>query len=551
MYKKDKTFPAGKINARQLFLFLLTLFSQPVMSAEPLIPLSAEDVLELLKNEGLITEAQVEKVGKLAKERVTRKHQTSIEYSSRENKDTAPQSEPGVTRVPYIPQYIIDEIRGEVRMALKDDVVDDVMEQAKMESWGVPGTNPSWTKKIKFNGDMRFRYDGKRFADGNSLQYFDYNAINKAGGTAKAGLDAFLNTTEDVDRLRIRFRLGMNARVTQGVTVGMRLASGNPDDPVSTNQTLGGYGSAYDISLDRAFIRFNSFTNDYSLSLGRMPNPWLSTEMVWDEDLNFDGMAFSYYFNRDDDMFDDERQFDPFLTVGAFPLQEVQLASRDKWLFGAQTGFSYLSDNQNEFRLGLAYYYFSNISGVRNTPDSRLNDFTAPPFVQKGNTMFNIANSTTDLQEELWALAADYEEINLTVAYDMANLAPIHVVVTGDFVKNLGFDRDKMQARAGGSVDDKTNGYNLGISVGWPTVLQRGNWNAGFKYRYLERDAVVDAFTDSDFGVGGTDSKGYKLSFRYGIEENTWMQLRLISTNEIDGPPLGVMTVFADLNARF
>lgn len=556
MYTKERNITAGifktrPLFSRRLFLLLLTVFCQPVMSAEPAIPLSAEDVLELLKNEGVITEAQAAKVNKLAKERVTKQNQTSIEYTAKENKDIAPQSEPGVTRVPYIPQYIVDEIRDKVRMELKDDVLDDVMENAKMESWGVPGTNPSWTKRIKFNGDMRFRYDGKRFADGNSVQYFDFNAINEAGGTAKSGLDAFLNTTEDVDRLRIRFRLGMKAKVTQGVTVGMRLASGNPDDPVSTNQTLGGYGGAYNLSLDRAFIKFNSFTNDYELSLGRMPNPWFSTEMLWDVDLNFDGMAFSYYFNRGDDMFDDERQFDPFFTVGAFPLQEVQISSRDKWLFGAQTGFSYLNNNQNKFKVGLAYYYFSNVSGVRNTPDSNLNDFTAPPFVQKGNTMFNIANSTTDLQAELWALAADYEEINLTMSYDMANLAPVHVVLTGDFVKNVGFDKTKMQARAGGSVDNKSKGYDLGISVGWPTVLQRGNWNVGFKYRYLERDAVIDTYTDSDFGLGGTDNKGYKLSFRYGIEENTWMQFRLISTNEIDGPPLGVMTVFADLNAKF
>jgi hypothetical protein len=331
----------------------------------------------------------------------------------------------------------------------------------------------------------------------------------------------------------------------------MRLASGNPNNPVSTNQTLGGYGSAYDISLDRAYIKFNSFTNDYALYLGRMPNPWLSTEMVWDQDLNFDGMAFSYYFNRGDDMFDDERQFDPFFTVGAFPLQEVQLSTKDKWLYGAQAGFSYLNENQNEFKLGLAYYYFNNISGIRNTPDSNLNDFTAPPFVQKGNTMFNVANSTTDLQAELWALAADYKEVNLTMSYDMANLAPIHVVLSGDYVKNVGFDKTKMQQRAGGSVDDKSTGYDLGINVGWPTVLQRGNWNVGFHYRYLQRDAVVDAFTDSDFHLGGTDGKGYKLAFRYGIEENTWLQLRLISTNEIDGPPLGVMTVFADINAKF
>ena len=404
----------------------------------------------------------------------------------------------------------------------------------------------------QFKGDIRFRYQAERFADGNSTQYKNYNAINDAGGINAAGTNAFINTTEDRDRLRMRARLGMDAKVTQGVTASMRLATGNPDDPVSTNQTLGNYGGDYQLSLDQAFIRFNPVANEYQLTFGRMPSPWVSpSQLVWDEDLNFDGVAFSYYFNRGNDLYDDEQQFDPYLTVGAFPLQEVQLSGNDKWLYGAQVGFSYLTRKQNQLKMGLAYYYFDNISGVKNAPDSTLTNYTAPPFVQKGNTMFDISNSTTDPQTELWALAADYQELDLSVVYDMANFAPVHVIFTGDYVQNIGYDQDEMQARAGESVDGKTTGYDLGIKVGWPTVLQPGNWNAGLNYRYLERDAVVDAFTDSDFHLGGTDGQGYKLSFRYGIEENAWLQLRVISANEIDGPPLGVMTVLADLNAKF
>jgi hypothetical protein len=533
-------------------LTLPALYSSSLLADEAAITIQAEDLLQLMQYEGLISKEQAEKVKNIAKDRASRESQAPVEFTSQQDKDLKAAKEPGVTRVPYIPQYLKEEIRDEVRMGLKEDVVDDVMAQARTESWGVPGTNPDWTKRIKFNGDIRFRYQGDRFADNNSIQYKDFNAINEAGGITKAGVDAFINTSEDRDRLRLRFRLGMDAKVTQGVTAGMRIASGNANDPVSTNQTLGGYGSSYELSLDRAFIRFNSVANDRELTFGRMPSPWMSpTQLVWDEDLNFDGVAFSYYFNRGDDMFDDEQQFDPYFTVGAFPLQEVELSGNDKWLYGAQLGFSYLTRKQNLFKIGLAYYYFDNLSGVKNAPDSTLTNYTAPPFVQKGNSMFDISNSTTDPQAELWALWADYEELNLSALYDMANFAPVHVIFTGDYVQNIGYDKDKMLARAGASVDGKTTGYDLGINVGWPTVLQPGNWNVGLNYRYLERDAVVDAFTDSDFHLGGTDGQGYKLSFRYGIEENTWLQLRVISSNEIDGPPLGVMTVLADLNAKF
>jgi hypothetical protein len=533
-------------------LALPAVYSSSLLADDAAITIQAEDLLQLMQYEGLISKEQAEKVKNIAKDRASRASQAPVEFTSEQDKDLKAAKEPGVTRVPYIPQYLKEEIRDEVRMGLKEDVVDDVMAQARTESWGVPGTNPDWTKRIKFKGDIRFRYQGERFADGNSTQYRNFNAINAAGGTTAAGVNAFINTTEDRDRLRLRARLGMDAKVTQGVTASMRLATGNPDDPVSTNQTLGNYGGDYQLSLDQAFIRFNPLANEYQLTFGRMPSPWQSpSQLVWDDDLNFDGVAFSYYFNRGNDLYDDEQQFDPYLTVGAFPLQEVQLSGNDKWLYGAQVGFSYLTRKQNQLKMGLAYYYFDNISGVKNAPDSTLTNYTAPPFVQKGNTMFDISNSTTDPQTELWALAADYQELDLSVVYDMANFAPVHVILTGDYVENIGYDQNKMQARAGESVDGKTTGYDLGIQVGWPTVLQPGNWNAGLNYRYLERDAVVDAFTDSDFHLGGTDGQGYKLSFRYGIEENTWLQLRMISANEIDGPPLGVMTVLADLNAKF
>jgi len=546
MYQKNVV----KFNCFVLLLPMLVTVTHTAFATEQAVPVSAEDVLKLLKNEGIITAAQAKKVSNLAKERITKKHEVSVEFTAEQNKDKRPVLEAGVTRVPYIPEYIKNEIRDKVRLELKEEVLHDVMQQAKNEAWGVPGTNPSWTKRIKLKGDIRFRYHADQFSDGN-FPYLDYNAINDAGGITNAGLDALKNTTEDRNRLRLRFRLGMKAKVTQGVNVGMRLASGNPNNPVSTNQTLGGYGGRYDISLDRAYIKFNSDIEDFTLYLGRMPNPWLSTELVWDEDLNFDGIAFSYYFNRSDSLFDDERQFDPFITVGAFPLQEVKISSRDKWLYGAQAGFNYVSNNQNTLKMGLAYYYFDNITGVRNSPGSTLTNFTAPPFVQNGNTMFDISNPTGAQDVNLFGLAAEYQEINLSMVYDIASLAPVHVILTGDFVKNIGYDSRNVSANTGVAQANKTDGYSLGVSVGWPTVLQKGNWNIGLNYRHLDRDAVVDAFTDSDFHLGGTDSKGYKLALRYGVEENTWIQLRVISTNEIDDAPFGVLTVLADINTKF
>jgi hypothetical protein len=42
----------------------------------------------------------------------------------------------------------------------------------------------------------------------------------------------------------------------------------------------------------------------------------------------------------------------------------------------------------------------------------------------------------------------------------------------------------------------------------------------GYNYRDLEADAVVGAFSDSDFIGGGTDGKGHMFTAGYAISKN-------------------------------
>jgi len=87
--------------------------------------------------------------------------------------------------------------------------------------------------------------------------------------------------------------------------------------------------------------------------------------------------------------------------------------------------------------------------------------------------------------------------------------------------------------------------------AGWPQVTKFRDWQVSASYRYLQRDAVLDAFTDSDFHLGGTDAKGWVIGGKYGLARNTWLQLRYLSSDAIDGPPLGIDTLQVDLNAKF
>jgi hypothetical protein len=99
--------------------------------------------------------------------------------------------------------------------------------------------------------------------------------------------------------------------------------------------------------------------------------------------------------------------------------------------------------------------------------------------------------------------------------------------------------------------DEQIEGYQLKVTVGWPSTLLRGNWQTFLAYRYLERDAVLDAFTDSDFHLGGTNAKGWLLGGAYGLTDNTYLSMRYMSADEISGPPLGIDVLQVDLNAKF
>src|SRR5581483_11597413 len=133
-------------------------------------------------------------------------------------------------------------------------------------------------------------------------------------------------------------------------------------------------------------------------------------------------------------------------------------------------------------------------------------DYTAPQFVQRGNTLFDIRNDD-DPTTQLLALAADYRLADATFQFDWKLSPTYRVRLTGDYVKNIGLDPQQTLARTGFLIDKRDTGYQAELGFG-QALTEVGAWRAFFGYRYVQRDAVLDAFTDSDFHLGGTDAKG-------------------------------------------
>lgn len=536
-------------------LMVTCLLSAPVFADE-------REELQSLKNTTLnLIEALVQE-GILTKERadqlIEQAQQKAAEDSSQAERREAQSSE-RVVRVPYVPEFVRNEIREQVRLELREDVVRDVMGQARQERWGIADAMPAWTQKFKFKGDIRLRAQGDMFADDNQpLSYFDWQSINKEGGLVNAGEDAYLNTTDDRERLRMRLRLGIDAKVSSNLKASMRLSTGNENDPVSTNQTLGTTANRYRLVLDRAYLKYDYLNEDNFPSMtlwgGRIPNPWLSTDLVFDTDLGFEGVAATLRTTLADtnSLYDGDDNHKLLFTLGAFPLQEEERYA-DKWLFGGQVISDWLFEDQSTLKVGLAYYDYYNIAAQPNSFGLTINDWTAPGYMQKGNSLVRISNDAgeTSANPRLVGLASDYNIVAVTGAYDLARFAPTHVIVSAEYARNIGFDRSEILQRTGSDIEEKNEAYGINLTVGWPIMAKRRDWQVFASWKHLERDAVLDAFTDSDFHLGGTDAEGWIIGGRYGIAEDTWVGVRWLTTDAIDGPPLGIDTLQLDVNSTF
>ncbi|MBN1105208.1 MAG: putative porin [Deltaproteobacteria bacterium] len=405
----------------------------------------------------------------------------------------------------------------------------------------------SWAQRIRWGGDIRLRYQA---------DYFDENNADLLKPDNPTEL---MNTKEDRKRYRGRLRLAAVATLLEDrevnvgkVEVGVGIATGNEKDPVSTNDTFGDYYNKDGIMLDLAYLKWTYKPElpiwdkipEISLIGGRMPNPFYSTDLVWDQDLRLEGFALGL---KTDTL--DSNPWKGHLTLGAFPLQEEEFTQDDKWLYAGQAGVAYRQAMGLSFKLGVALYDYKNIVGMANDPfRPNLLNWTAPQFQQKGNTLFDI-DPTAGIRT---ALASEYKLLNVTGILDYDYWFPIHIMLTGDYVKNRGFDVNDVSRRTGNpNVKEETTGYQVGLTVGYPQTTAFGEWNLSLFYKYLEADAVLDAFTDSDFHLGGTNAEGWILGGQLGVYKNVWLRMRWFGTDEIEGPPLAIDTLQVDLNAKF
>lgn len=487
-----------------------------------------------------------------------------------------PVAAPGDVRVQYVPAAVRDQIRDQVKA--------EVMATAKQENWAAPNTFPDWASRISFDGDIRLRDESRYYSGNNSNEIVDFAKLNNNGPydvnpNSSTSLPPLLNTREDRENLfRLRARLGMKAVISEEWTAGIRIGTGSDNNPVSTTQNLGGGFAKKDIWLDQGYLTWKPM-DELTLTGGRFANPFMSTDMLYSNDLNFDGVAaiFDHKLNRD---------WGVFGTVGAFPVDYTNDTSSsngfdkeesdNKWLYGAQLGAKWAINSNNRLKGALAYYRFDDIQGQRSSPcepwagapgcDS---DGTRAAFMQKGNSVFllrditpNPLNPSATPQPQFVGLASEFNLLDLNVVWDADLPQDFKLRSQGNYIHNLSYDEGDMRKRSAGQIvnnldsngeiESGANAWMVQFTLGNALDLKRkGDWNLFAGYKYIQPDALPDGFNDSSFHLGGTNAKGYFMGGNYGLAKNVSATGRWMSTEAVYGAPFDIDVLQLEINTRF
>ena len=328
---------------------------------------------------------------------------------------------------------------------------------------------PKWLDKIKLKGDFRLRYEHKE----------------------RKG-------TNDVERGRIRYRLGIESKIADQVLVGAGLASGSDSSTSarSTNQDLQDVFSTKPFSLDYAFVEYE-------------PADWLSViggkfkrkkyllepgDLLWDGDINPEGGSVQLKHELTDSA-------DVYTNTGVWILDESTGNTADPYLFYVQTGIKAKnSDKRLDAQVAVTYYNFDNVKGT--TLDGALGDNSA----DGGGLLYKFTPI---------AVGA---EAGIAEPFDL----PLpRVAAFGEFVHNP-------------DPDDENNGWLLGLKAGDKKVNDKNKWQLKYIFARLEKDAFLDVLPDADRYSGGTDIVSHESILQYGLNKNVMFELDYYHSNRVN-----------------
>jgi len=363
------------------------------------------------------------------------------------------------------------------------------------------------------------------------------------------------NQSLDQNRERFRLRFNVTARLNDDFGGGFSLASGDINDPTSTNQTVTGFYTRKAVAIDKAYVDYTPHQFHYlTLIGGKFGYPWYNTELTWDKDLNPEGAAETLVFNTSTPVLKKiafvgfELPFSQVAGVSTTNQSSVasvvyggqvqttwQLA---KWLkFGAYTGF-YNYHNADPIALALAKASAKNPQtpltgllplGTGNTVQNSIVTTTATNEVTIGGTSYPTGVTTVTNAQ----FASKFGLFDSLARFDIATPSdkwPIAFI--GDYVQNteacanvdniLGAPANTASVHYTQSTNfacdpRQRRGYWGEVQVG--RGQKRGDWQFDYTHMFIEREAVLSNFDYSDIRQGSNVTE-HRAMVIYQVHRN-------------------------------
>lgn len=338
------------------------------------------------------------------------------------------------------PAETVDELRAEIQALRAEQALINERSralEAKLQALDGHAAEPS---RLTVSGDVRLRSQG------------DY-----------------ADNARDRESAQVRGRLGIAYRVNDTVTLGARLATGDPDDPNSSDVQLSNFDDDLQFTLDQAYVQVN--VGELKLYGGKIPQPFTRTELVWDGDVNPQGLSATYRHSLSNGS--------ALRANSLFFVVDENAVAADSTMAGVQLGYDFVAGQALKFDLSAAYY-----------------DYTLGSVVgaDAGDFRSNLRNPDGSYQSDF-----DLGDVIVGATWTgMGERWPVRVI--GDYVHNFG------------AVNAQDTGYGVDLAFG--RTSQARDWRVTYGYSVAEAESVLAAFSHDNIALA-TDYKLHALTFDY------------------------------------
>ena len=385
-------------------------------------------------------------------------------------------------------------------------------------------------RSMQVFGDVRLRFESR---EGLSTTPFP----------AAVGGPATL-TDENRERWRYAVRLGVRGDLTDNWFYGVRLETAdNPRSPwvtFSDESSASGSGVAPSgkgsdkINFGQLYLGYR-VTPWLTVQAGKMPNPFYTTPMVWDPDIQPEAVAEKLSFKLGDsfELFGNFAQIiyqdvNPDQTNGS----DLGFHKKDAFLLGWQGGGTYKFNAETNLKAAISYFQYVGLACTSTnvtTATANPNGFCGP-FIGQNNAT-NAGSQSQNGINNLRVLEIPFE-FNFPVFGRSAR-------VFGDVAKNLDGDA---RARAAGfpQYGDNDKAYQLGVGYGnlglvYGTTSKKGTWEVRTYWQRIEQYALDPNLTDSDFFEGRTNVQGLYVAGAYSWTDSIISTLRYGFAHRVNG----------------